>query len=73
VVRSAEFYDAKCLRCHRQDPNTKRTAGHPGSACRVSTKACVTCHMPKLDVEGTHATFTDHFIRIVRPGEAYPK
>jgi len=73
VVRSAEFYDAKCLRCHRQDPNTKRTADHPGSACKVGTKGCVTCHMPKLEVEETHATFTDHFIRIARPGEPYPE
>jgi len=29
--------------------------------------------MPKLEVEGTHATFTDHFIRIARPGEPYPE
>ena len=28
--------------------------------------------MPKYDVPEMHAKFTDHFIRIVRPGEPYP-
>jgi len=72
VVRGSEFYDGKCLRCHRQSPNTKPTTDHPGTACKVSTKACVTCHMPKIEVPGTHTTFTDHWIRIAHQGEPYP-
>jgi hypothetical protein len=28
--------------------------------------------MPKVSLPGGHAVFTDHFIRIVRPGEPYP-
>jgi hypothetical protein len=29
--------------------------------------------MPKTDLPGAHAQFTDHFIRIVRSGAFYPK
>jgi hypothetical protein len=28
--------------------------------------------MPKLELPGVHASFTDHMIRIVRAGEPYP-
>jgi hypothetical protein len=29
--------------------------------------------MPKVELPGAHFKFTDHRIRIVKPGEAYPK
>jgi formate-dependent nitrite reductase cytochrome c552 subunit len=32
----------------------------------------VSCHMPKINLPGGHAKFTDHEIRIVRPGDPYP-
>jgi Cytochrome c554 and c-prime len=72
VVRDAAFYDAKCLQCHRQSPKAKPSANHPGAVCKVSTKNCVTCHMPKIKVPGTHGNFTDHWIRIAHPGAPYP-
>jgi hypothetical protein len=28
--------------------------------------------MPKIDLPGAHAKFTDHQIRIVRAGDPYP-
>jgi hypothetical protein len=58
-------YDAKCKACH---------AGGKASAksCPVAKKECVTCHMPKVELPGGHYKFSDHRIRIVRPGEAYP-
>jgi len=28
--------------------------------------------MPKVEIPGSHFKFTDHRIRIVRPGEPYP-
>ena len=40
--------------------------------CRVATKDCVTCHMPRLDLPGSHKKFTDHMIRIVKANEPYP-
>lgn len=41
--------------------------------CPVETKNCTSCHMPKTDLPGAHIQFTDHRIRVVRPGEPYPK
>jgi hypothetical protein len=60
VETSAAAYDAKCLACHTQQK------------CRVASKDCVTCHMPKLDLPGAHKKFTDHKIRVVKANEAYP-
>jgi len=57
-------YDAKCTACHATALHTK--------ICRVANKNCVECHMPKIDLPGAHAKFTDHQIRIVRAGTPYP-
>jgi hypothetical protein len=65
-------YDDKCVKCHAtrpHNPNGERTA----KACPVGTQNCVSCHMAKIDVPGTYATFTDHWIRVVRPGAPYPE
>ena len=40
--------------------------------CRVATKDCVTCHMPRLELPGAHKKFTDHKIRVVKANEPYP-
>jgi hypothetical protein len=40
--------------------------------CPVATERCVSCHMPKVELPGAHYKFTDHRIRISRPGEPYP-
>jgi len=61
---SAAVYDSKCTACH--------TAADSKPVCKVATKGCVTCHMPRLELPGAHRAFTDHKIRVVRPGEAYP-
>jgi hypothetical protein len=64
-VKEASFYDANCQSCHSPgDPKAKR--------CAVSSSGCVACHMPKVEVPGLHSAFTDHRIRIARPGEKYP-
>jgi hypothetical protein len=57
---SAAAYDARCAACHA------------ARACKVGVRDCVSCHMPKLELPGAHQKFTDHRIRIVRAGEAYP-
>jgi len=61
---SAATYDAKCLGCHAAKGSVR--------ICPKSTKDCVTCHMPKLDLPGAHKKFTDHMIRIVKANEKYP-
>ena len=41
--------------------------------CPTGTENCASCHMPKIDLPGAHFKFTDHRIRVVKPGEAFPK
>lgn len=62
-------YDTKCLACHTSDEGATK-AEFP--ACSVGEKDCASCHMPKVEPPGAHFKFTDHMIRIVRPGEPYP-
>jgi Cytochrome c554 and c-prime len=57
-------YDAQCAACHSVAAHTK--------TCTVAKQNCVTCHMPKIELPGAHARFTDHQIRIARTGQAYP-
>jgi hypothetical protein len=54
-------YDSKCQACHRT-----------GVKCKVSSNNCVSCHMPKIEIPGSHKLFTDHQIRVVRANERYP-
>ncbi|WP_348266285.1 multiheme c-type cytochrome [Edaphobacter paludis] len=73
VVRKASFYDAKCLACH--SPSMHRASvpsANRSKSCPVAKSNCVSCHMPKVNMLGGHLTFTDHDIRIVKPGEPYP-
>jgi hypothetical protein len=71
LIQDAGAYDVKCLSCH----NTRRgerLQNHPGKACPVSTKNCVTCHMPQVEMPTMHASFTDHRIRIAQANAPYP-
>ncbi len=61
---TASSYDAKCISCHSVALHAK--------TCRVAKAECVTCHMPKIELPGAHARFTDHQIRIARAGAPYP-
>lgn len=71
LARSPSFYDVKCQACHQQK-GTVADAGHPGAPCRVGTRRCITCHMPKYGLPGGHFKFTDHYIRIVASRTSYP-
>ena len=70
VVRESDFYDAKCKACHATGPNSPASAE---KMCSTATKKCSSCHMPKIGLPEAHAQFTDHFIRVARPGSPYPK
>ena len=80
IRQDAAFYDAKCTACHATKGKTAaalRTKAKPQAAatevaCPVATKDCVSCHMPKIGPPAAHFKFTDHYIRVVRPNEAYP-
>ena len=64
------YYDSRCLACHALKGQSVAQGSSP--ACPVATKDCVSCHMPKIELKAAHFTFTDHYIRIVKPGEKYP-
>jgi hypothetical protein len=64
--RGAAAYDDRCLACH----STARTS--KARPCRVGKRECSSCHMPKYELGQSHFAFTDHHIRVVRKGEAYP-
>lgn len=76
----AADYDPKCFACHQSSASLKRprTAraeradGRTAKPCPVAKRDCTTCHMPKVEIPGSHFKFTDHRIRIARPGEAFP-
>ncbi|MDX2154407.1 MAG: hypothetical protein SFV54_26940 [Bryobacteraceae bacterium] len=79
----AEDRRASCVACH--DPHTpgEVSASKTERACRSCHEQgrgrkpcgkgadCASCHMPKYELPGAHADFTDHWIRTVRPGEGY--
>ena len=71
LVRQASSYDPKCLACHAAArPSNAATNGT--KSCPVAKSECTTCHMPKVKLPDEDVIFTDHQIRIVRAGEAYP-
>jgi hypothetical protein len=72
LVQDAAAYDQRCLSCHVPKGVSHTTDDHPGKACSVGTEKCATCHMPKYEVQDMHYKFTDHMIRVVKPGAPFP-
>jgi Cytochrome c554 and c-prime len=66
-------YDSACLQCHSTPPPAKQSTSRAAATCRVAAKDCVHCHMPKYELPGLHASFTDHRIRVVRAQAPYPE
>lgn len=69
LVRDDASYDHNCLACHGK---LSSAGPSPQKSCPVSTSNCVSCHMPKVELPGSHSVFTDHHIRIVHAGDRYP-
>ena len=70
-------YDQKCFACHaaKGKPNEVKDPAATqilAPACKVATKDCVSCHMPKIGPPAAHFKFTDHYIRVVKAGGTYP-
>ncbi|HEX4948928.1 MAG TPA: multiheme c-type cytochrome [Blastocatellia bacterium] len=65
MKQEAAAYDANCAACHADK-------AAPIRKCKVESKNCTSCHMPKIELPGAHFKFTDHRIRIVKPGEPFP-
>jgi hypothetical protein len=73
LVRDTASYDKNCLGCHSSAIATKPTADHPVPACKVSTRDCASCHMPKYELPDFHYRFTDHNIRVIKADEIFPE
>jgi hypothetical protein len=69
LVRDTASYDTKCLQCHADSEH--RVSASQAPACTVANKDCASCHMPKYEIKLAHATFTDHYIHVVRPGSQF--
>ena len=69
---SEAYYDSKCLDCHNGLRKSETGKTSASAKCPVSNKNCVTCHMPKTELLGSHHQFTDHDIRIVRANQLFP-
>jgi hypothetical protein len=72
VSRDIAFYDSKCLACHAPAITASATNTIHAKSCPVAQTNCASCHMPKVPLPNGHLTFTDHQIRIVKAGDAYP-
>ena len=73
LEREAAFYDQKCLACHQNSPKVRGDTDHAGKSCPVASRQCVSCHMPKYEIQDMHSKFTDHRIRVNRVAEAFPQ
>ena len=73
LVRDASTYDDRCMNCHVSGAGARPSADHPGPACPKATSNCAGCHMPQYQVVDIPVKFTDHQIRVVRPGDPIPE
>ncbi|NOT60078.1 MAG: hypothetical protein HOP19_07620 [Acidobacteria bacterium] len=76
LEHATAHYDAKCTACHQAASKTATKQASKQSVaptCKAGrSQACASCHMPEYEIPGSHFKFTDHQIRVVRPGETYP-
>ena len=62
-----------CQRCHAPAQLLQRLTQSSSRADHAPTANCVSCHMPKVQERAVpHGGFTDHWIRVVRPGSPPP-
>ena len=60
-----------CTGCHLPDTLARSLARSGARDDHGARANCVGCHMPKMQEQGIpHGTFTEHWIRVVRPGDA---
>jgi hypothetical protein len=73
LERDEAFYDSKCAACHLTTAKETKTRERNAPACPVASRGCATCHMPKIELPDMHYKFTDHWIRIAKPGAPVPR
>lgn len=66
------YFNDTCITCHEIAP-LQAALPPPARSDHAADANCASCHMPKVQGNGTpHATFTDHWIRVVRDTVAGP-
>jgi hypothetical protein len=73
LERDEAFYDSKCAACHLTTAKEQKTRERNAPPCPVATHGCANCHMPKVELPSMHYKFTDHWIRIAKPGAPVPR
>jgi Tfp pilus assembly protein PilF len=69
--RGPEYFNAACRTCHA--PADLAAQVPPEARAQHTAQAnCTSCHMPKVESEAPHSSFTDHYIRVVRQRAAPP-
>ncbi len=53
-------------------PARPAASSRKAPGCPKARQDCASCHMPKIELPGAHYKFTDHRIRVARPGDPYP-
>lgn len=66
------YFNNTCISCH-ETASLQAALPPPARPVHTAEANCIDCHMPKVQGNGTpHATFTDHWIRVVRDSTRAP-
>ncbi|NBC16909.1 MAG: tetratricopeptide repeat protein [Bacteroidetes bacterium] len=67
------YFNETCIECHATDALQASFAEAEVREQHTATANCIDCHMPKVEAEDApHASFTDHWIRVVREEASAP-
>jgi Flp pilus assembly protein TadD len=65
-----EYFDRTCRSCHPGDQLASGIRDAGLRARHAQGTGCYSCHMPSVEAaDAPHASFTDHFIRVVRDAD----
>lgn len=69
--KGPSYFNNTCMTCHSVTSLEERLAASPAQDDHTANANCFSCHMPRVTAEDTpHATFTDHWIRVVNESPA---
>ena len=70
---TAETRNQPCQSCHTAALLQQKLTGSKARADHAHSANCVSCHMPRVQERAVpHGAFTDHWIRVVKPGSTQP-
>jgi Tfp pilus assembly protein PilF len=65
-----EYFDRTCRSCHAAEELQSRIRDVAMRERHAQATGCYSCHMPRVEAaDAPHASFTDHFIRVVSDDE----